>query len=284
MTTTARTDEETVAEFVEELRLEQADELRFRGRSGQFPGTRLFGGLVLAQGSMAAALSVEPERHQHSLHAYFLRGGNSREPIDYVVTAVRDGRSFSARRVDAVQSGETICEMVFSFALPEDGIEHADAMPEVPPPEEVAPHVWEPPPGVDPETLAPWPTEMRPVTPVDAVARPGEDPRAISWVGLRSPLPDDPLIHCAALAYYSDADSLEAVFRRHGGEFAHGASASLDHALWFHRPVRWDGWLLFVTESPVAHSSRALSIRRIYTRHGAHIATMAQECVFRRPR
>jgi acyl-CoA thioesterase-2 len=282
--TTTRTHEEVVAEFVDELRLEQTDEMRFRGRSGRFPHGRVFGGLVLAHGSIAAASTVERDRNQHSLHANFLRGGTSEEPIDYEVTAVRDGRSFSVRRVDVIQKGGTICEMVVSFARPEEGIEHADAMPDVPPPEDVPPHVWEPPPGIDLDTLAPWPTEMRPITPIDAVARPGEDLRAIGWVGLLSPLPNDALIHGAALAYYSDADSLEAVFRRHGGDFAHGASASLDHSLWFHRPIRWDGWLLFVTESPVAHASRALSIRRIYTRDGTHVATMAQECIFRRPR
>jgi acyl-CoA thioesterase-2 len=277
----ARTPEQAVARFLDELRLEQLDELRFRGDPGGTPWDRLFGGTVLAQGALAAGSTVEPDRHQHSLHAYFLRGGSMRSPIDYVVEQVRDGRTFSTRRVDAVQDGQTICEIVLSFSRPEEGIAHADPMPEVPPPEEVPPYQWEPPPGVDPDELPMWPFEVRPVLPMDEKARAGEDPSDIVWVGLRAPLPDDASIHTAALVYHSDSGSFGAVTRRHGPDFIPQASASLDHALWLHRPCRWDGWLLDVTESPIAHSGRALSLRRIYTQDGIHIATMAQECIFR---
>jgi acyl-CoA thioesterase-2 len=278
-----RTPEEAVASFVQSMTLEQAGGLRYRGRAGgDFPGDRVFGGLVLAQASMAAARTVQDDRPQHSLHAYFLRAGDARVPIDYEVSIERDGRSFSSRRVEAMQHGEPICALLMSFARPEEGIAHADAMPEVPPPEDVAPAKWTPPPGVKEEDLPTWPVELRPITPWDEVAGPGEDARDLTWVGLRAPLPDDRLLHTAAVVYESDGGSLSAVSRRHG-DFLPQASASLDHALWLHRPVRWDGWMLHVTESPAAHSSRALSIRKIYTRDGLHVATMAQEGLFRAP-
>jgi acyl-CoA thioesterase-2 len=238
---------------------------------------------VIAQASIAAGRVTPSDRSLHSLHAYFLRGGSHGVPVDYVVDPVRDGRSFSARHVAAVQDGTTICDMMMSFARPEEGIAHADPMPDVPPPEAIATHVWEPPPGVDRESLPKWPSETRPVTPVDQVAGPGEDPRDIAWTGLIAPLPDDQLIHTAAILHQTDADSFGAVVRRHG-MFAHRVSASLDHAVWLHRPVRWNDWMLVVTECPVAHSARALSSRRIYTRDGVHVATMAQECLFRSER
>jgi acyl-CoA thioesterase-2 len=271
---------DAVAEFVNELGVERIDDLRFRGHPADSPWQRLFGGTVIAQASIAAALATPPDRSLHSLHAYFLRGGSHGAPIDYVVDPVRDGRTFSARHISAVQGGETICDMMMSFALPQDGIAHADPMPEVPPPEQVAPHVWEPPPGIDLESLSTWPFEMRPVSPVDQIAAPGENPTEVVWIGLIAPLPDDQLMHTAAILHQTDGDSFGAVVRRHG-MFAHRGSASLDHAVWLHRPCRWDDWMLVVTESPVAHSARALSLRRIYTRDGVHVATMAQEGLFR---
>jgi acyl-CoA thioesterase-2 len=277
-----RTPEAAVAHFVNELRVEQVDALRFRGEPAGGPWPRVFGGTVLAQASMAAARTVDAERSQHSLHAYFLRGGTNESPIDYVVTVDRDGRTFSARHVTALQDGETICDLMVSFARLEDGIAHADPMPEVPPPDACEPHVWEPPPGIDPDTLPMWPFEMLAVT-GDEIAKPGEDPSDIGWIRLRAPLPDDQLIHTAALVCQSDGGSLGAVWRRHG-PFAERSSASLDHALWLHRPCRWDDWLLFVTTSPVAHSARSLSLRYIYTRDGVHVATMVQEALFRKPR
>jgi len=279
MRTIPRTPEAAVAHFIDELRVEQVDALRFRGSPGEAPWERVFGGTVLAQASMAAARTVGAERSQHSLHAYFLRGGTHQLPIEYVVDPVRDGRTFSARHVSALQDGETICDLMVSFARPEDGIAHADPMPEVPPPETCRPHVWDPPPGIDPETLPMWPFEMLAVTP-DRIAGPGEDPSDVGWIRMRSPLPDDQLLHTAALVCQSDGGSLGAVWRRHG-PFAPRSSASLDHALWLHRPCRWDDWLLFVTTSPVAHSARSLSLRSIYTRDGVHVATMAQEALFR---
>ena len=279
--TLPQTPEEAVARFVDQLAVEQTGELHFRARAENTPWGRLFGGVVLGQGSIAAARTVaDGERRQHSLHAYFLRAGDERAPIEYAVERERDGRTFSSRRVAALQGGETICDMMISFARPEEGIEHADAMPEAPPPEACELQHWEPPPGTDPDSLPMWPLEAREVTP-DRVAEPGEDPSDILWLKLRSPLPDDPLVHTAALVCQSDGGSLGAVWRRHG-QFDGRISASLDHALWLHRPVRWDDWLLFVTRSPVAHSARSLSLRTIYTREGLHVATMAQEALFRK--
>ena len=255
-TDVTRTSEASVARFVGELQVEQLDTLRLRGNPSGGPRPRVFGGIVLAQASLAAARTVDRERSQHSLHAYFLRGGSNELPISYVVTIDRDGRTFSARHVTALQDGDVICDLMLSFVRPQDGIEHADPMPEVPPPEACEPQHWEPPPGIDPETRPMWPFEAREVTP-DRIAEPGEDPSDVVWLRLRSPLPDDQLIHTAALVCESDSGSLGAVWRRHG-PFAPRSSASLDHALWLHRPVRWDDWLLFVTTSPVAHSARAL--------------------------
>jgi acyl-CoA thioesterase II len=154
-------------------------------------------------------------------------------------------------------------------------------MPDVPPPEELETPEWEPPSGIDPETLPPWPFESRPANPDHGGFAHGGDP--LVWERLRGPLPDNPRLHTAALVYQSDAGSFAGVARRHG-DFAHGPSASLDHAFWIHRPFRWDDWVLAVTDSPVAYAARALSLRQVYSRDGLHIATMAQECVFRAPR
>jgi acyl-CoA thioesterase-2 len=285
MTIDTRTAEEVVAKFARTLHVEPAGGDVFVGEPEQeHEGwERVFGGLVLGQAALAAGRTA-PDPTLHSLHAYFLRGGRHGVPIEYHVERVRDGRTFTARRVLARQDGEAICDITASFVHPEEGISHQEPMPGAP----------------DPETLqdsrltsrmndgSPWPlgpVEWRVWEPFDYVAKPGEPAIVREWMRMRAPLPDDPALHTAALVYFSDAGSFNGIERRYGWDgFTDKASASLDHAIWIHRPVPWDGWLLMVTDNPIAHAARALTHRQFYTREGVHVASIAQEAVVRRAR
>ena len=279
-----QTPEEAVAHFVHMLDVEPAGIDRFIGASeGDDRHTRVFGGLVLGQAAIAAGRTA-PDPTLHSLHAYFLRGGRNGVPIEYTVERVRDGRTFSARRVLARQAGEPICDITASFVHPEDGISHQEPAPSVPGPETLR-DAREQYPMEDGSLWPLGPIEWRVLVPFDKVAGPGENPTVHEWFRMRAPLPDDPVLHTAALVFMSDDGSFNAVERRYGWDgFSHKASASLDHAIWIHRPMRWDGWFLMSTENPVAHAARALTHRQFYTRDGLHIASMAQEAVVRRER
>jgi acyl-CoA thioesterase-2 len=244
---------------------------------------RVFGGLVLGQAALAAGRTA-PDPTLHSLHAYFLRGGKADTPIEYAVERVRDGRTFTARRVLARQEGVPICDVTASFVHPEEGISHQEPMPAAPDPESLRDSRIEYP--MEDGSLWPLgPIEWRVTKPYDYIAKPGEPAEVIEWFRVRAPLPDDPALHDAALAFVSDAGSLNGIEVRYGWDgFSGRASASLDHALWIHRPIRWDGWYLMATHSPVAHAARAHTIRRFFTQEGVHVATMAQEAVVRRQR
>lgn len=273
---------EAVKRFVRNLDVERVGHDWFVGQPDRGEG-RLLGGQVLGQAALAAGRTA-PDPTLHSLHAYFLRPGRTDAPIEYSVERVRDGKTFTARRVLVRQEGVPICDVTASFVHPEEGISHQEPMPAAP----------------DPETLRDariaypekdgtlWPLgpfEWRTAEHPEKVAAPGERTVVSEWGRVRMPLPDDPQLHAAALVYISDAGSFAGIERRYGWEGAsHKASASLDHAIWIHRPVRWDSWLLMVTDNPVAHSARALSYRQFYTQHGMHVASMAQEAVFRRER
>jgi len=274
-----------VAEWVRELDVTAWGHDRFVGAPSREEG-RLFGGLVIAQAAIAGGRTVETDRSLHSLHAYFLRPGRPKVPVEYHVERVRDGRTFTARRVLALQAGEAICDTTVSLARPEEGVSHQDAMPQVDPPEKArdAAEFWrEQHQGEDHDHEHRWPFEVRFITPPDIAAGPGEPQQAYEWVRIRSRLPDDPVIQSAGLIYWSDMGSFAGIERRYGWEgMVPHASASLDHAIWIHRPVSWDDWMLVVTDTPVAHSARALTWRQFYRRDGTHIATMAQEAVFRR--
>ena len=274
-----------VAEWVRELDVSAWGGDRFVGAPSRESG-RLFGGLVIAQGAIAAGRTVDTDRPIHSLHAYFLRPGKPKVPVEYHAERVRDGRSYTARRVLALQAGEAICDMTVSFARTEEGISHQGTMPNVIPPEEArdAGDFWrEQHPDEDHDHEGDWPFEVRYITPPDIAANEGETLQAYEWARIRSPLPDDPVIQSAGLIYWSDMGSFAGIERRYGWEgMVPQASASLDHAIWIHRPVRWDNWMLVATDTPVAHSARALTLREFYTRDGTHVATMAQEAVFRR--
>ncbi len=278
---------ELVAGFVRTLDVEPADNDRFVGQAQddehdhEFP--RVFGGVVLGQAALAAGRTA-PGPTLHSLHAYFLRGGRNGVPIDYAVERVRDGRTFTSRRVLALQEGRPICDLTMSFVHPEEGMSHQEPMATVPLPETLldARDAY----PMDDGSLWPiGPIEWRRWEGFDLVAKPGEPAVVREWFRMRRPLPDDPALHTAALAFVSDAGSFSGIERRYGWEdITFKASASLDHALWIHRPVRWDGWMLMETDTPVAHAARALTHRRFYSEEGTHIASVAQEAVVRRER
>jgi acyl-CoA thioesterase-2 len=274
--------EDVVGEFIRILDVEPQGDDHFTGNPDPEDREhgRLFGGLVLAQAAIAAGRTVE-ERRLHSLHAYFLRPGRPDAPIEYDVERTRDGRTFVSRRVLAHQGAEPICDLSMSFARDEDGISHQDPMPQAAPPEHArdAGDFW------PDENDRIWPFELRFLTPPDTLARPGESTLALAWQRPVAPLPDDPVIHAASLIYFSDAGSFAGIDRRYAHQDMYfPGSASLDHAVWLHRELRWDGWLLFVTDTPVAHSARALTWRRMYDQTGTHVASMVQEAVFRRQR
>jgi acyl-CoA thioesterase-2 len=278
-----------VAELVHLLELERIEENLFRGQSRDI-GTRfVFGGQVLGQALAAAQRTVE-SRHVHSLHAYFLRAGDVEAPIVYEVERNRDGKSFSSRRVVAIQHGQPIFTMAASFQVPEQGLVHQLPMPTVPPPEDL-----EEPAPIAPERLAKLPAklqrwvtkqgpfEFRHVYPRDELKPPKRPPLQHVWFRLRDRVGDDELLHRALLAYASDFHLLGTATLPHGISYLQGnvQMASLDHAMWFHRPFRADEWLLYSCDSPSSQGARGLSRGQIYDRSGCLVASTAQEGLIR---
>ncbi len=261
----------------------------FTGRSQPQPLGRVFGGQVLGQTIVAAGRTVDPDRPVHSMHGYFLRPGDSSEPITFAVERLRDGRSFSARRVHAIQFGQPILSMIASFQTDAAGLDHQDAMPQVPDPESLPTAAHLMPTTSDPVARA-WarerPIDLRHVEgPVYWSAGAERVAHQAVWLRTVAPLPDDPLLHRAVLGYASDYTLLESVLRRHGVAWADPGlkAASLDHAMWWHRPVRADEWLLYTQASPSASGARGLGLGRIFTRDGVLVATVAQEGMLRPP-
>lgn len=261
----------------------------FVGQSQPQPWGRVYGGQVLSQALIAAQRTVDVQRSVHSLHAYFLRAGDSSEPITFAVERLRDGLSFSARRTHALQQGRPILSMIASFQAPADGIDHQWPMPEVPAPETL-PTLAERYAGVDTPAARYWtrerPMDLRHVEPsvfVEPTTERGDHQSV--WMRAVGELPDDPRLHAAVLAYASDYTLLEPVLRRHGRSYSEPGlrMASLDHAMWWHRPARADGWLLYTQESPSAGGARGLGVGRIYTRDGTLACTVAQEGMIRAP-
>jgi acyl-CoA thioesterase-2 len=264
----------------------------FEGRSQKMPHGRVFGGQVLAQCVMAAGTTVrevdgDGPRPIHSLHGYFMRPGDDTLPIRFAVEEMRDGRSFSTRRVHAVQKGAPIMSMTCSFQERAGGLDHQDPMPQVAGPEGLT-SLAEAFRGIDHpgarHLAEARPIELRPVESnmfLDA----GAEQVATNHVWMRAigRLPDDPLLHAAVLAYSSDYSLLEPVLRRHGLVWTDRRLrvASLDHSMWFHRDARADDWLLYAQASPSAISGRGLSIGQIYAQDGALVATTAQEGMVR---
>lgn len=264
----------------------------FRGVSPPSRWPRVFGGQVIGQAMVAACRTVEG-RLPHSLHAYFILPGDPSVPIIYQVTRLRDGRSFTTREVTAIQHGNAIFSMIVSFTRDEPGaFDHQDAMPTVPPPEEFSPEkmlanplIASAPPYVRRffEGNSRRPVEMRPVEFGRYLGKKVPDGRINMWMRTNVELPDDPAIHLCALAYASDMALLDTVVARHGQTFFQDniMAASLDHAMWFHRPFRADEWLLYSQESPNANSSRGLARGLVFRPDGTLVATVAQEGLVR---
>lgn len=282
-----------VSELVNLMQLERLEENLFRGESRNIVGRRVFGGQVLGQALMAATGTVEG-REAHSLQAYFIRPGDANAPIIYNVERVRDGGSFTTRRVAAIQHGRTIFDLSASFQVPEEGHDHQVDMPKAPAPEEVETEQTfferfireESPPEHIAKLLrrrALNPVEFRPIDP-DHPLRPGKgEPLRQVWFRVKSAVPDDPALHRALLAYASDHGLLGAALRPHGLIFMHHRmqAASLDHTMWFHRPVRVDEWLLYSMESPSTSGARGLARGQIFTRDGVLVASTVQEGLMR---
>ncbi len=264
----------------------------FVGRSIPQAHGRVFGGQVLAQSLVAAARTVDAvdgiPRPIHSLHAYFVRGGDDQHPIRFVVERVHDGRSFSTRRVLAVQYGRPILTMSASFQEPADGMDHQDPMPPAPDPEDVPTLAEALGRDLDPDVAqffaARRPIELRHVQ-GNIYVKPARQraPRESVWLRARSPLPDDPIIHAAVLAFASDYPLLEPVLRRHGIAWRDPRlrPASLDHAMWFHRTPKADDWVLYTLISPSASGGRGLGAGRMFSADGVLMASVAQEGMVR---
>jgi acyl-CoA thioesterase-2 len=261
------------------LDLEQLEVNIYRGRvfspeSGYFQ--RTFGGHVAGQSLVSAVRTVDDRFQVHSLHGYFLRPGDAKAPTVFLVERLRDGGSFVTRRVNAIQHGETIFSMSASFQTDQSGIEHQDAMPSAPPPDDLPGFRSG---GVFDDAgfaqFAEW--DIR-IVPQNKVARlPGKASQQQVWFRHRDPLPDDHVLHICALAYMSDLTLLGSAQVNHADVRKHLMVASLDHAMWFMRPFRADEWLLYDQSSPSASGGRSLTQGKIFNRYGEMVAAVMQE-------
>jgi acyl-CoA thioesterase-2 len=290
-TSAAPTPEALVADLVLLLDLEPRGNDRFVGRRKKGGVGRVFGGQAIAQALGAAERTVDENRQCHSLHCYFLRGGSEDYAIDFRVERDFDGGSFSNRRVVASQQGQPILNLTASFQTAQPGLEHQHpVMPAVPAPDrlksdaalrrelsELLPNQYRD------RLLAPWPIDTRPVEPRDWMEPEKTEPVTHSWFRAVAELPDDPRVHRAVLAYASDMHLLATSTRPHGINWYRGEikAASLDHAIWFHEPFRADEWLLHVTDSPWAGSSRGFTRGQIFSADGRLVASTAQEGLIR---
>ena len=278
--------ENHVAELVDLLHLERLEDNLFRGQSRDIGTQFVFGGQVLGQALAAAQNTVDPTREAHSLHAYFLRAGDIDAPIVYSVERTRDGGSFSSRRVVAIQHGQPILNGSISFQIPEKSFEHQSSMPEVPAPEDIEPMQ---PLTADqlaklPVKLQRWlgvdsPIEFRHVWPQDRLHPVKRPPIQHIWFRVASPVDESPALHRALLAYASDFNLIGTATLPHGiSYYTHNVQmASLDHALWFHRPFRADHWLLYDADSPVAAAGRGLARGFLFERSGTLCVSIVQE-------
>lgn len=279
-----------VKELLDLLELEQIEENYFRGRSHSIGSKRVFGGQVLAQSLNAAIRTVPPDRFVHSLHAYFILAGDLDTPIIFEVDRIRDGGSFTTRRVKAIQKGQAIFLMSASFQLLQEGFDHHLNMPNVSPPEVLA--NWEDLAekfnDILPENLKRFfnvnrPIEFRPVELINPALPGKSQPVKHLWMKVKGQMPDEKTAHQCVLAYASDYNLLPTALQPHGDEasFHNVQMASLDHAMWFHRDFRMDDWLLYAIDSPSASNARGFTRGNIFTREGKLVASVVQEGLIR---
>jgi acyl-CoA thioesterase-2 len=278
---------QSLDELLSLLDLETSEEGLFRGRQPETSRQRVFGGQVASQALVAAARTTDPDCVLHSLHAYFLRPGDTAVPIVYDVERTRDGRSFSLRRVVARQHGRPIFYMSTSSQAPESGLEHQDPMPEVPSPGD-CPELGDVLARISGRPRDDWDREwsaldVRYAAPAPAEGQARPDPVSRVWIKAAGTLGDDPVMHAAVLAYASDLTLLSAAVLPHGTYIGDPrlTPASLDHAMWFHRPFRADEWLLYDQVSPSASGGRGLATGRIFTADGHLVASVVQEGLLR---
>tara|TARA_E500000305_G_scaffold39488_2_gene30237 strand:- start:292 stop:1191 length:900 start_codon:yes stop_codon:yes gene_type:complete len=288
----SQTPEQIVADFALLLDLEMRGADRFMGRCMDGDVGRIFGGQAIAQALVAARRTVGPEFLTHSLHAYFLRGGIANQKIEFRVKRDLDGRSFSNRRVVASQNGEAILNLTASFQKLQPGLGHQQAqMPDVPPPEDLVPDtviMRKLATGLDNERLRevrlrPQPFDIRSVEPRDWFNPQKREALSHIWIRTLAPLPPNPHVHRAALAYVTDFQLLSTVLQPHGLSLMNGdlKLASLDHAVWYHEDFRCDDWLLYVTDSPWTGNARGFARGQVFDRSGNIVASVAQEGMIR---
>jgi len=289
-----------LGELIEILRLERIEENIFRGQSQDLGWGRVFGGQVVGQALSAAEQTVPEGRAVHSLHGYFLRPGDAKRPIVYTVDPIRDGSSFTTRRVVAVQNGRAIFSLSASFQIDEPGLDHqADRMPDVPPPDDLLNErqlgeryleqlpeavLKSIPEGMRERIVAERPIEVRPIDPMDPMKPEAREPIKHVWFRVNGSLPDaPPSIHQYLLAYASDFHLLGTSMQPHAVTWLtpNMQVASIDHAMWFHRPFRFDDWLLYDMDSPSSQGARGLARGRWFTREGVLVASCAQEGLIR---
>ncbi|HEX7521443.1 MAG TPA: acyl-CoA thioesterase II [Acidimicrobiia bacterium] len=277
-------------DLIDLLELEQLEVNLFRGLSPDEDRQRVFGGQVAAQALTAAGRTVDPLRHVHSLHAYFLQPGDPTIPLIYEVDRIRDGKSFTTRRVVGIQHGKAIFNLAASFQIAETGPEHSDPMPDVPDPEtlptfreRIEPHLDRLGPDLGAWLVRERPIDSRPVTDPPWLDPTPRAPEQDVWIKTNGTLPDDPLLHTCVVAYASDLTLLDTAMLPHS--VSHGGGqwqvASLDHAMWFHRPLRADEWLLYHQTSPSAGNARGLAEGAIFRHDGMLAVTVIQEGLIR---
>ncbi len=282
--------QQSINDLIELLDLEEIEKNHYRATSPNDGWQRVYGGQVIGQALVAASRTVPEDRHAHSLHGYFLRPGDTQFPILYTVDRIRDGRSFTTRRVVAIQHGKPIFNMSISFQVDETGFDHQLPMPEAPRPDMLQDErelrlEWA---KKVPEEFAESfdrdrPIDIRPVEPLDIFQPEKRPPFQMCWMKSRERLPDDQRLHQCVLAYLSDWSLLDTAMLPHAVSFTQTKMqvASLDHAMWFHREFRADEWLLYVQDSPSANGARGLNRGLIYTEAGVLVASATQEGLIR---
>lgn len=270
--------------------VQEGKEIIFNAETLNRESRRIYGGQVLAQAIIAGAQTIDDDHQMHSIHAYFIRPGDIDQPLSFGVQKLADGRSFSTRRIQAYQDSEEIFSAIASYQTHSEGVDHSSPMPsDVPDPESlptVADLVGHVPLPIARAIAYERPFDLRHVEqPLWLAADSERKPTSALWFKAFDSLGDDPVVHQAAIAYASDYVPVEPGLRAHGKFWLEQGMkvASLDHAIWFHRPARADEWLLYVLESPSAQDARSLSVGKIFTREGKHVATVTQESMLRLP-